>query len=327
MMGEQYDMLKTWDNMTRMSCEEKMMDTRTPCVFITAYSHSGSTLLAFLLGAHPEIATVGEMTGLIPVEDPDVYLCSCGQKIKECEFWRAIASVMQTKGFQFEVANFNTRFELGSHPLIRRLRTGSLRSNALEAIRDAIFWAWPGQTRQLRKIAARNKALVEAVLDVTGKRVFLDSSKEHMRIKYLLKYSDLDMFVIHLVRDVRGVVTDHLSSSRSAQQLAQSWVNRNRNILRQLEALPDNRQIRIHYEDLCQDMQGTLECLYRFCGVEPGVVVTDFRSAPHHIVGNKMRLGSSSEIKLDERWKKVLTEDLSKTVWPEDTCCFLIGEE
>lgn len=38
MMGEQYDMLKTWDNMTRMSCEEKMMDTRTPFVFITAYT-------------------------------------------------------------------------------------------------------------------------------------------------------------------------------------------------------------------------------------------------------------------------------------------------
>jgi len=321
-MGEQYDkgdydMLKTWNNVTRTSCEEKMMDTRTPFVFLTSQSYSGSTLLAFLLGAHPEIATVGEMVGLLPRANSDEFLCSCGQKIKECEFWHAIASVMETKGFQFEVANFNTRFELGSHPLIRRLRAGSLRSNTLEAIRDAIFWAWPGQTYQLSKIAARNKALAEAVLDVTGKRVFLDTSKNHMRIKYLLRYSDLDMLVIHLVRDVRGVVTSYLSHHRgaTAQRAAQSWVNRNRNIQRQLRAVPDNKQIRVRYEDLCQNTQDTLECLYRFCEVEPGVVVTDFRSVPHHIVGNtRMRLSSASEIKFDERWKRVLTEDQLKEI-------------
>ncbi len=306
-------MSKTWDKATQMSCEEKVMDTRVPLVFIAAQSHSGSTLLAFLLGTHPEIATIGEMTGLIPTVDPNEYLCSCGQKIKECEFWRAIASVMQTKGFQFEVANFDTSFELGNHRVIRRLRSGSLRSNTLEAIRDTIFRAWPGQTYQLRELAARNKALAEAVLEVTGERVLVDSSKEHMRIKYLLRYSDLDIFVIHLVRDVRGVATDHLYHM-SARRTARSWVNRNKNIPRQLAALPDNRHIRIRYEDLCQDTQGTLERLHRFCGVEPGVVVTDFRSVPHHIVGNKMRLCSSSEIKLDERWKRELTKDQLKEI-------------
>jgi hypothetical protein len=287
------------------------MNKRTPFVFLSSQSYSGSTLLGFLLGAHPEIATVGEMTGLLPAADPDEYRCSCDQKIKECGFWDAVASVMHSKGFQFELADFNTRFELGSHPVIRRLRSGSLRSNTLEAIRDAFYRAWPGQAKQLSKLAARNVALAEAVLDVTGKRVFLDTSKAHMRIKYLLKYSDLDMFVIHLVRDVRGVVTSSMSRNRSmsAQRAAQLWLNRNRNIERQLQTLPENRKIRIRYEDLCRDTQGTLERLYRFCVVEPGVVVTDFRSVPHHIVGNKMRKSGSSKIELDERWKRVLAED------------------
>ena len=53
-------------------------------VSIETSSYSGATLLAFLLGAHPQIATIGEMDGLIPRENPDEYFCSCGQLIKRC---------------------------------------------------------------------------------------------------------------------------------------------------------------------------------------------------------------------------------------------------
>ena len=44
-------------------------------VYILAASHSGSTLLAMLLGSHPDVCTVGELkaTSLGNVEE---YLCS-----------------------------------------------------------------------------------------------------------------------------------------------------------------------------------------------------------------------------------------------------------
>ena len=35
----------------------------------------------------------------------------------------------------------------------------------------------------------------------------------------------------------------------------------------------------------------------------------DFRSVDHHIIGNQMRLSSTSEIRLDESWKKALTPE------------------
>jgi hypothetical protein len=283
---------------------------RTPFVFLTSQAYSGSTLLAFLLGAHPEIATVGEMTGLVPMENPSEYLCSCETRIKECDFWKAVTSAMQAHGFTFDVMDFGTRFELGSHPVIRRLRTGSLRSHSLETIRDLVFRAWPGHTGELRALAARNEALAQSVLEVTGKRVFLDSSKVHMRIKYLLQYSNLDISVIHLVRDARGVVTSTLGHKpgTSAQQAAQSWVHRNNNIQRQLASFPEDKHIRVRYEDVCQNTQDTLAQLYGFCGVDPHFEVTDFRSVEHHVVGNQMRLRASSEIRLDERWKRELDE-------------------
>jgi hypothetical protein len=290
--------------------EPWMTNGRTiPFIFIAAQSYSGSTLLSFLLSTHPEIATIGEMTGVIASEDMDEYRCSCGNIISACSFWRTIAAKMAGKGFEFEVANFDTRYELGTHPWVRRLRTGSLRSNQLEAVRGSVFQLWPGQSDQLRGIGARNQALVESVLEVTGKTVFLDASKHHMQIRYHLKYTDLDLKVIHMVRDVRGVVNSALkyNTKLPARTAAQRWVKGNMNIERQLRALPEDRFLRIRYEDLCREIPQTLERLHCFCGVEPGLFAEDFRSSPHHIVGNKMRLSDSSEIKLDERWKMTLT--------------------
>lgn len=288
-----------------------MIDNRTiPFIFIASLPYSGSTLLSFLLATHPQIAAIGEMTGVIESEDLDEYRCSCGRRINECDFWRAVTAKMLAKGHRFEVAHFDTKYELGTHPRIRRLRTGSLRNNQLEAIRDSIFRLWPGQIEQLRMIGKRNQALVESVLEVTGESVFLDSSKHHMRIKHQLQYTDLDVRVIHLVRDARGVVNSFLNYSRrlTPQAAARLWVSGNKNIDRQLLLLPEDRHIRIRYEDVCRALPETLERLHGFCGVEPGVYVEDFRSVPHHVVGNKMRLRNSSEIKLDERWKLELTK-------------------
>jgi hypothetical protein len=217
---------------------------------------------------------------------------------------------MQARGFAFDATDFDTRFELGGHPLVRRLRTGSLRNHSVEAVRDLVFRAWPGHSSGLQALAARNEALAQSVLEVTDKRVFLDSSKVHMRIKYLLQYSDLDISVIHLVRDARGVVTSTLGHKpgTSAQQAAQSWVHRNNNIHRHLASLPEDKHIRVRYEDVCRNTQNTLAQICRFCGVAPHYEVTDFRSVEHHVVGNQMRLRASSEIRLDERWKRELDE-------------------
>jgi hypothetical protein len=250
------------------------------------------------------------MTGLIGSEDPDEYRCSCGEKIIECDFWQAVTEEMSARDFKFDVAHFDTKYELGTHPYIRHLRTGSFRNNRWEALRDFVFRLWPGQTRQLAEIGARNQALVESVLDVTNKSVFLDSSKYHMRIKQQIKYTSLDIKVIHLVRDARGVVNSMLNYSNklTPQDAARLWVNGNHNIERQLHVLPEDKCLRVRYEDMCQDLPHTLERLHYFCGVEPEAITDDFRSVSHHIVGNKMRLRASSEIKLDERWRTELSE-------------------
>jgi hypothetical protein len=294
-----------------------MMSTNCPIfVSVETPAYSGATLLAFLLGTHPRIATVGEMDGLIPREDPDEYLCSCGQRIKVCQFWQSVKIAMHTKGFEFDVAHFDTKFIVGGRRLILYLRTGSSRNHVLDSIRDAIFHAWPGEIRHLKALVARNVAFVEAVLEVTGKDVFVDTSKNRLRLQSLRKFSPLDVRAIHLVRDVRGVVASRLQRGEDigAREAARQWVKSNQKLQTNLRSLPEEARVLLRYEDLCQDVPGTLERLFHFCGVDPGVKVTDFRAVPHHIVGNPMRLRAVSGIRLDERWKSLLTEDQLKEI-------------
>ena len=40
----------------------------------------------------------------------------------------------------------------------------------------------------------------------------------------------------------------------------------------------------------------------------------EFLSGDHHVIGNRMRLTSSSEITLDERWRSILTPEEAETV-------------
>ena len=49
--------------------------------------------------------------------------------------------------------------------------------------------------------------------------------------------------------------------------------------------------------------------VFQFVGVDPGGGTLDFRSVEHHVIGNGMRLDSSSVIELDERWRSELSAE------------------
>jgi hypothetical protein len=272
---------------------------------------SGATLLSFLLGAHPQIATVGEMSGLIGREDPEVYLCSCGQRIKECGFWCAVGDAMRARGFDFHVARFDTAFVMGGPQWLQLLRIASFKSRTLNRLRDRLLQAWPGETRRLKALVARNEAFIESVLAVTGKQVFVDTSKDRLRLNMMCRFSQFDIRAIHLIRDVRGVVASRLQRNVDigTHEAARQWLKLHQRLRTTLSVLPAEKRILIRYEDLCQNAPNILERLYRFCGVDSTARITDFRMVPHHIVGNPMRLKQITEISLDKRWESLLTSD------------------
>ncbi len=283
---------------------------------IETTSYSGATLLCFLLNAHPTIASIGEMNGLV-LKNPDEYVCSCGKMIKNCEFWQAMQQEMGEKEFEFDLTDFGNAFNLGGPRWMQRLRAGSFGHGSLDALRDAIIKTLPRERRRFTALVARNLAFVDSVLKITGKRIFVDTSKDHLRARALRLFSDYDVRVIHLVRDPRGVTASKLrrDGGVSARAAARQWVRLHTRLQTGLGYLMRDKYMRIRYEDLCRDPQGMLKRLYAFCGADPGFLATDFMTCPHHVIGNPMRLSNLSVIKLDERWRELLTEEQQKQVW------------
>jgi hypothetical protein len=265
-----------------------------------------------LLNAHPQIATVSEMHGPNPklIQDIDTYRCSCGLLIHECPFWDQVKAKMADQGFVFRTTDFELAF--GDHSLRGRLRYGSLRSNLLESIRDDVNRVLPGPRAEMDRLIARNEAFVRAVLDITGKKVFVDTTKRIRRFKYLSKYSSMDVRVVFLIRDARGSVASQMRhfQGMSASEAAHAWAKGLSGIERIWKQIPAQNRMILRYEDLCREPQTTLQGLYRFFDVDPSFVLGDLESLPqHHIIGNAARMRSISQIRLDERWKRVLSPD------------------
>lgn len=63
---------------------KKELDHQVPLIYILGNSHSGSTLLSFLLSFHPDIINLGELKSKTWLK---VRTCSCGQPVSSCHFY------------------------------------------------------------------------------------------------------------------------------------------------------------------------------------------------------------------------------------------------
>ena len=295
--------------------------------YILAASHSGSTLLAMLLGSHRETCTVGELKAM-SLGDPERYPCSCGELIKSCPFWNEVSARMAHRGMSFTVTDAGTNYGSGTSRYTRRLLKPLYRRPFLEAIRDAALRLSPSWRRRLPELHARNAALVETICDITGARIVVDSSKIALRLKYLFD-GGLDIKVVRLIRDGRAVALTYMNPGKYAgrmtdgsngsfaqvmpmKEAAYRWRRSNEEAECLLTELDPAQWTELRYEEYCADPTATMNRVFEALELDPSEATRDFRSVEHHVVGNMMRLDTTSAVSLDERWRDVLTpEDIN----------------
>jgi hypothetical protein len=90
------------------------------------------------------------------------------------------------------------------------------------------------------------------------------------------------------------------------ERAAHEWRRSNEEATALLRTVRRDRWIELRYEDLCADPAATIAKVFTFAGVDPSRASTDFRAHQHHVVGNGMRLDTTSEIRLDARWRTAL---------------------
>lgn len=300
--------------------------------YLLAASHSGSTLLAMLLGAQPGACTAGELKAT-SLGDPEQYRCSCRKRILDCYFWKQVGATMASRGYPgFDITAAGTSIFETESPYVRRLLAPLYRGGALETIRDLALSFSPAWRARLADSNDRNLALIESLLEVTGAGVVIDSSKVALRLKYLLKIPNLDVRVIRVIRDGRAVSLTYMddwnfadsadpalrgggsgklrpSVRETMAEAANEWKRSNESSDALTARLPASQWTVVRYEDLCTDPAAILKRLATFLDLDPQQTCLDFRAQAHHVIGNGMRMDTTSEIRLDERWKEALGSD------------------
>jgi hypothetical protein len=304
---------------------------RSRVAYLLAASHSGSTLTAMLLNSHPEVVTAGELK-ITALGNIDAYRCSCGSLIRQCDFWAGVTEAMRRRGQSFDIARPGTHFGDGDTPRYGRFLRPLFRGGLAEHLRDVALALQPGWRAHVARTQAANSALIESVLEQSGKKVIVDSSKIGIRLKYLLRNPDLDVRVVRLVRDGRAVALTYMDPAAFAdakdpslrgggsggdrraerlpvQDAAREWLRSNEEAEALRGLVSADRWIDVRYEEICNQTDATLRRIFAFLGVDPDAPRPNFRAARHHVIGNGMRLDTTSEVRVDERWRQALTAD------------------
>lgn len=299
--------------------------------YILASSHSGSTLLAMLLGAQPGACTVGELKAT-NLGDPERYPCSCKTLLRECSFWRKVNEKMRERGEDFCIFDAQTHFGGECNRYVKRLFRPLHHGWVLEKIRDSLLGISPSWRSHSARVQRRNVALVESVMDISGAAVVIDSSKSDLRAKHLMRNPDLDVRLIRLIRDGRAVSLTYIDPFNYAgaadpeimkktapktpprklmpmAKAARMWRRSNEAAEELLARANPSRVIRLQYEEFCREPEVFLKRIVGFLDLDSDRIQMDFRSVEQHVIGNFMRVDSSSLIELDERWRSVLTKD------------------
>jgi hypothetical protein len=286
-------------------------DQKIKVGYVASSSYSGSTLLAFLLNTHPRMTTVSEMDGWDYTKESEPFACSCGQPLPSCPFSQNVAHSFQNAGLPFEFHNFGTRYTVLANERLDQYATEYLpgiASNALEKLRDHLVWSVPRWRRRLQQQDYANLVFIRTALAHAGASVFIDACKSPFRLRHLRRLEQLELCVVHLVRDPRGVSLSNMRYKQwSADRAARHWIADQRNIKRVVSELR-LPSLDVYYEDLVKDPDRELGRIHELVGLEKVPFRGDFRVVEHHLLGNKMRLQEGGTIRADTRWRRDLQD-------------------
>lgn len=278
-------------------------------IYVVSATRSGSTLLDLLLGNHTQATSVGELRRLHEHLNDDGLCCTCGAPVAACPFWKDVGR---------ELAQRDVTLETLATSIPKPPRRLGLLPDAVEVLPilagRRMLGAAAGYMRPLDEAlqAAENCwSVVDAVGEVTGARVIVDSSKWPAQFKLLYLLRPEQARAVHLVRDGRGVISSWIRRvGEPVWKLALSWTLNNLRAMLLLANLPKSRKLFVRYEDLCRDPEGTMRRICAFAGLpfEDGVLVLDKRDK-HNIGGSPHRFDmAETRIVLDEKWRTSLSQ-------------------
>ncbi|MGI8523661.1 MAG: sulfotransferase [Nocardioides sp.] len=280
---------------------------------------SGSTLLERMLGAVPGAVNAGELNAIFSRVATQDQRCGCGELFSACPFWTAVGE-RAFGGWSSVTARMS------------QLQPRVIRQRHVPSLATGVAGA--AYLRELDEYLDCYRRLYDAVSAVSGADVVVDASKSTAQLFALRRIGGLDLRVLNLVRDSRGVANSWNKSGISKpqskdgdllgtyppHQLAVLWA------LLQLEcsvlAAASPHAARVRYEDLVARPRPTLEQALSSVGLAPAAdalahigehsVVLE---PSHGVAGSRTRFTTGRiDLQLDDAWRASLPAGARRVV-------------
>jgi Sulfotransferase family len=307
-------------------------------LYVGGLGRSGSTLIERLIGQLPGVCAVGELVHLWERGVTDDERCGWGEPFSQCPFWQLVGKAAFGGWDEIDVSR------------VAALRAQVDRNRFIPAL--ARRHVRPGMRRLLTEYTSYYAQLYAAVAQVSGCDLVVDSSK-HASLAYCLRWQpDVDLRVLHLVRDPRAVAYSWSRQVRRPDTDRPSYMTRYspataamqwniQNAAFGLLARTGCPTMRLRYEDFTAEPELTLRRVAGFAGLPaqdsyPFLTadgapsnVAPSGAAPvsarldggHSVSGNPMRFTTGQvPISRDEQWRTHMPRAQQRAVtaltWP-----------
>ena len=281
-------------------------------LYLGGIGRSGSTLLERMVGELPGVCSLGEVVHLWDRALRDDERCGCGEPFSGCPFWQAIGE--RAFGGWHNVS-IDRHFEL-------RARVDDVRRTP-----RLLFGAFGRSFRRdVEEYTDYFQAVYHAAREISGAELVVDSSKYTPLYFCLRRRRDLDLRLLHLIRDSRAVAyswTKHVRRPEATGRdefmyriapgrMALIWSVHN--TLLALPRFAGSAARTLRYEDFARDPGAALREVAEFADLDLPPQALDFLStdsvrlsASHQVAGNPLRFTTGDvRIRRDDDWKSKL---------------------
>jgi hypothetical protein len=285
---------------------------RLRLLYLGGIGRSGSTLLERMLGELPGACSLGEVAHLWARGVRNDERCGCGRNFSACPFWQQVGELAFGGWGNVSVERqLELRDRVDDVRRTPQLLVGAMGRSA---------------RRDLEEYTAAYRAIYEAARTVSGADVIVDSSKFTSLAYCLRRAPELDLRLLHLIRDSRAVAYSWTKVVRRPEVVdGESYMHRFRparlavlwnlhNTLLELPRLAGTPTRTLRYEQFARDPRAVLEDVASFAGLSLAPADLGFLqegsvelSVSHQVAGNPLRFSTGTvEIRRDDAWRTSL---------------------
>jgi hypothetical protein len=281
-----------------------MSNSKVKVLYIAGFERSGSTIVNRVLGQIDGFIAWGELRDIWQHGIIENRRCTCGALFRECPAWTKILNEA-----------FGGVERVNAQEMVRLLKKtrASVLPHYFGALTDKFLKS------NVEEYLNSLEQLYQAIKTTTSCKVIVDSTKASWYGYVLGMLPTIDLYVVHVVRDPRGVCSSLQQYKSKGEPRCQwynpihaslSWNLKNSAVEMLLNRSPE-RYLRMRYEDFVQNPKTAVESVLNL--VQEKVTQLPFKDdftvemgVDHIFAGSPSSRSEIGAVKLrlDERWKK-----------------------